>query len=359
MNKKIQVLVTSAMIAASFAGCAKVGQNQTAANPTNTLPTVLGSSGNYLVKAKAEFDVTRSGQAGAKLEMKLVKMSYASGGACAHGSCVDYSDITVTNTINTQFAITQNGFTSANTELLTQQNTVISNLGVFQIATGMFDNDLFACGAPSTQNPSGTHCTAAVIRAYTTSVNAGSGLYNSVNGQSIPLLISSQITGQGDTAPFTSVPIGYGQSNAVILEQLTLPAGQQVITLANWINPQYTLGANFQAAGSGTYHAHLVIEYALANSGGFYSAPNTNLAGLPYYNSPGFQIASGGIPMGAGTPIGGNNEGNSATAALGPIFQNVAITPLSLVSTATYPWAVKQTDGSTISLFFGMSSAQQ
>jgi hypothetical protein len=228
-------------IALGLASCSKVGSNST----VNTLPAPVGSaSDNYIIKAKAEFDVTSSPSGSA--QWQLVKKSYASG-VCTHGQCTDYTDITVTNTTNTDFQINDSQ------ENITENvsNTDLTNFLTLNVVT-LFDNDLFECGANLAK------CLSASILTYTTS--PGTGLYNSANQQSIPLLI---------TSPYNPTNVAIGTfANPTILQQITIPQSEQTVQLINLGNtaiagPNYVLSSDFTTAGVGMYTAHVVVAYAL------------------------------------------------------------------------------------------------
>jgi alpha-tubulin suppressor-like RCC1 family protein len=238
-----------------LAGCA--GNTNSSNNPNNpSLPSVSIEPGNYIQRAKAEFDVTTSQDGSASLQ--LVKKSYASGGSCSHGTCVDYTDVTVTNTTQTAFALNQTN-TPGNAFSTTTLNGNLTNFLTLNIAT-LFDNDLFACG--------GTKCTTAVIRVYTTSVNAGPGLYNVVANQSIPLYVTG-----GTLSTATNVP--YNSTTGQVVDSQPIIASQQVVSLANsfFNSSNYVFTANLATAAAGTFKAHIVVEYDLASSGGFFTAP--------------------------------------------------------------------------------------
>jgi sugar lactone lactonase YvrE len=224
-----------------LSACASRNNND--ASPSN-LPNVNNNlpSGSSYTRAKAEFDASVGGDGTASFQ--LVKKSYASG-TCSHGTCIDYTDITVTNATQTTFALTQGGTLYTPTA----GNNNLGTITTLTIGT-LFDNDLFSCG--------GQKCTSAAINIYTTNVNGGAGLYNSVNGQSIPLTV---------TGPLVSTPTGvpYLQANELTLNSLPISSSQQVVSLANnfFSTDSYPLKADFSKAGAGTYKAHVVVEYDL------------------------------------------------------------------------------------------------
>jgi hypothetical protein len=231
--------------------CSKVGPDS--GSSTSLAPPAISlGGGNYIVRSTAEFDVTSTPDESA--QWHLVKKSYASG-TCTHGQCTDFSDITVTNTANTNFQINDSQ------QLITQtvSNTNLTNFLNLDVVT-LFDNDLFEC--------SGTQkCTGASILGYITST--GDGLYNTITGQSIPLLVSSPYSS-------TNVPLGT-LTVPTILQQITIPASQQTVSLINLGNtatngPNYTLSSDFTTAGVGTFTAHVVIAYALNG----YTAPQVD-----------------------------------------------------------------------------------
>jgi hypothetical protein len=239
MNKFFYMIMIGSLISS---GCS-TRINNTSSDP-NTLPNVNlnGGSGQTYTIGRAEFDASVSGDGTASFQ--LVKKSYASG-TCSHGACIDYTDITVSNATQTIFSLTQGGTTYTPTAT----NDNLGTITTLTIGT-LFDNDLFAC--------SGQKCTTAAINIYTSNANGGSGLYNSVNGQSIPLLV---------TGPLVSTPtaVPYLQPNELTLNNLLIPGSMQVVSLANgnFASDSYPLKADFTKAGVGTYKAHVVVEYDL------------------------------------------------------------------------------------------------
>jgi hypothetical protein len=277
MNKNIFVLSTFAL---SLWGCSPTVNNPT----TQTNPPPVNTSGQLqlIVKAKAEFDVTTAPDGTAKFE--LVKKTYASGGTCTHGSCIDFTDVTVTNTVDTQFSLSHMNIPS-NAFSTTSTNNNLGNFLTLQLGT-LFDNDLFECNVNQ-------KCTSAIIQIYQTGGGTTPGLYDSASGQVIPLLVTSSalttptsIPTGSPALPYTDVPT----SSLVILQQENITSSQEVVNItdASFTNPNYNLFANMSAAGQGTYTAHIVVEYDLAASGGTWGdtfIPNNlafaNLGGTP------------------------------------------------------------------------------
>jgi hypothetical protein len=277
MNKNIFVL--SAFVF-SLWGCSQIANNQTT---QPNLPTVDTSNQlQLIVKAKAEFDVTTTPDGTAKFE--LVKKTYAAGGTCTHGNCIDFTDVTVTNTVDTQFSLSHINIPS-NAFSTTSANTNLGNFLTLQLGT-LYDNDLFQCNVNQ-------KCTSAIIQIYQTGGGTTPGLYDSVSGQVIPLLVTSSALTSPTAIPFGSPAPPYNDvatSSLAILQQENITVSQQVVNItdAAFTNPNYALFADMSAAGQGTYTAHIVVEYDLAASGGTWGdtfIPNNlafaNLGGAP------------------------------------------------------------------------------
>jgi hypothetical protein len=238
VNQKNVVVSLFAMFIIS--GCSNGSQSQ----PSAGLPPVVAPNQNYSVlKGKAEFNITSSPNGTASIE--LVKKSYAAG-TCSQalGNCLDYSDITVTNSGNTIFEINKSQ------QSLTY-NTSNGNLTSFLTldVIKLTDNSLFVCGNNS-------KCDLGLIRMYTTGTP---GLYNSATAQSIPLLVSS---------PYSSTNMSVGtESNHTTVQQFAIAGSEVAVSLADLIpNSNYVLSSDFTQAGAGTYTAHVVVEYVLTTS---------------------------------------------------------------------------------------------
>ncbi|MEN9722352.1 MAG: hypothetical protein RJB38_338 [Pseudomonadota bacterium] len=136
-------------------------------------------------------------------------------------------------------------------------NAVVS-FGSLGVGSSFFDNNIKVCGA--SQN--GT-CANASIRAYTTQnpsvSNPGDGLWNATDGYGVPIRMTAT-SGSKKT-------IRLGQSNFEVLQTISFPGSQRVLTFSDWtlggISPSYAIEADFTNAGAGVYTATLVLEYAL------------------------------------------------------------------------------------------------
>jgi hypothetical protein len=271
MKTNVLLLIASMAI---LAGCTKVTPTDTTQQPQSGVNTT-DSSLNYYARATATFGVSASngdGSDSSSIKLHLLKTSYASGTCTGHTSCYDFTDITISNTEQTVFALTQSQ------ENITENtnNNSLTNFSTVNIGT-LWDNNLFACG--------GLKCTSAAIRVYTTN-EPQSGLYNAGDQQSIPLYIGN--------ANIPPTPIGLSSTNAVVLEVDPLSVSEQVFDLADLTNTAFNFSANMQPAGAGMFETTVVFEYDLASSGGIYTGPSTQLALLSYYNDPLFQIGGGG-----------------------------------------------------------------
>ena len=188
----------------------------------------------------------------------------------------------------------------------------------------LFDNNLISCN--------GFKCTSAIIRIYTTDDSgtiAGSGLYNSVSGQSVEL----DVSGGSLTQP-TAVPYDPTDGSSLTIDTNTISASTEVLALANGnfadangnLTPTaagYNLSANFTQAGSGTYNAHVVIEYDLIGPPPYIVATggtityNGNYKVHTFTSSDSFTILSGAGSVSSLVVAGGGYGGGINNASGG------------------------------------------
>jgi hypothetical protein len=249
-------------------GCSS-GNKSSDSNGGSIVPLAnTGIAGQVYVKAKAEFDLSSAPDGSAQLN--LVKKSYAAQN-CLHGQCTDFSDITVSNSGSTQFALTNDNSIIQGTE-----NQNISILGNLTIGT-LFDNNLTSCD--------GQKCTAAAIRIYTTDNGGqilGAGLWSQAIGKSVDLTVS----GGSSNSMLAPIPYNPTDGSSLQIDLEALAAGKNVIELSGDFldaGPSaqgYTLSANFTQAGAGTYLAHVVVEYDLIGPTSSGSSGGSNISSI-------------------------------------------------------------------------------
>jgi hypothetical protein len=228
--------------------------SKVASNIGNNPPVVSTSALNGLlyVRARAEFDLTSESQNTTQIE--LVKKVYATT-SCIDGQCVDFSDVTVTNSISTEFDLLSDSSLTRNSNNQNLTNLVKINLGT------LFDNNLMSCGDK--------RCEFAAIRIYTTDNNGtilGPGLWSQVINKSVALTVS------GGSSNSTLAELPYNPTDGLSLQVDMEPLAivQNVINLMNGdfadassSGSGYLLSADFTNAGEGSYQAHVVVEYDL------------------------------------------------------------------------------------------------
>jgi hypothetical protein len=340
MFKSLSTLLSISLI---ISGCSP-NQNS---NQNTPLPAVANPSNlKTFMQAKAEFDLSSSPNGTA--QFNLIKKSYALA-TCTHGQCTDFTDITVTNNSSTQFALSSNSPVIQGTN-----NKNMSNLVTLKIGT-LFDNDLTACG--------GFKCTAALIRVYTSDSTGVQGpvLWSQSIQKSVPLTISGGSSSSilANIPYFNAANPNNGSSSPVDME--TLPVSQNVLSLAGGDfsdananisanNPGYILSADFTQAGSGTYQAHVVVEYDLAASNGLFAAPLAQMS----ISSPSEGLAANTC---SGSPVTiqlQDPNGNSNNAS---IAQNIALSGSGL-SFYTDSSCGNQASGGVVTIPVGQSSIQ-
>jgi hypothetical protein len=307
---KYQIAILSSLLVLS--ACSS-GQNGSSGG---NLPPVSGSiGGKTYMKAKAEFDVSSSSQGSAQFQ--LVKKSFAVAPNCLHGSCTDYTDITVTNSGSTQFQLVQSqAQISQNTS-----NQNLSNIVDLKIGT-LFDNNLTSCG--------GQKCTSAAIRIYTNDSTGvqGAGLYSPLIGKSVPLTVS------GGSAALSLAAIPYfnsanpddGSSLQIDLDPLAADKNVLSLAMADFADAAssgagYTLSADFTQAGAGTYQAHVVVEYDLIGPSGPTAPPLEYAAQMSTLNYVQHQIVglvSGGTAPYYIGPTSGSQDYTNSSYSIDP-----------------------------------------
>jgi hypothetical protein len=134
---KQKIIVLGCLI---ISGCS----NSQNSNPSNgsSLPQPNSNitAGQVYRRAKAEFNISSAPNGAANIQ--LMKKSYTTDPVCNGGQCTDFSDITVTNTVQTQFAVTPTQ--SHQTLQFNSQDSNLTNFLNLQIGT-LFDNNLVSC----------------------------------------------------------------------------------------------------------------------------------------------------------------------------------------------------------------------
>ena len=215
-------------------------------NPPS-FPTTNLSLDNIFVKSRADLYLSVP-----QNSTKFTLIKTLSSSNCQNGQCIKNRD---NSTV--QFSLTPQSSQPVDLSI-SEQN--LANILTLQVGT-LLDNSIDDCG--------GKKCSLAFLRVYTTDDNntiQGAGLFDSTSGISIPLMITTSSSILGSTQ---TLPIPYNPTDAsLIVDQLSIPANQEVISLANGdfsdaSSVGFPIAADFSQASSGTYKAHIVIEYDL------------------------------------------------------------------------------------------------